>query len=170
MALRSGASQRSIKRAPTTNAGSQVDAQGAILQEPPSCVLSVHASLTSRRTCLKSVVRKWLSTEWAPPRNSAMTSNPYCRLRGRMPTAEHTLGRTREGVCVGVNVNVHELRLGFSNTTRNPEGILSHNNKKMRVWGSCTVFDNGAGGVGAYGTGRWTAVCTRSLGASTDSL
>jgi hypothetical protein len=27
-------------------------------------------------------------------------------------------------VCV-VNVNVNELRLGFSNTTRNPEGILS---------------------------------------------
>jgi hypothetical protein len=29
-----------------------------------------------------------------------------------------------------VNVNVNELRLGFSNTTRNPEGILSHNNRK----------------------------------------
>ncbi len=27
-----------------------------------------------------------------------------------------------------VNVKVNELRLGFSNTTRNPEGILSHNN------------------------------------------
>jgi hypothetical protein len=26
-----------------------------------------------------------------------------------------------------VNVHVNELRLGFSNTTRNPEGILSHN-------------------------------------------
>jgi hypothetical protein len=26
--------------------------------------------------------------------------------------------------------DVHELRLGFSNTTRNPEGILSHNNRK----------------------------------------
>jgi hypothetical protein len=31
---------------------------------------------------------------------------------------------------VNVNVNVNELRLGFSNTTRNPEGILSHNNRK----------------------------------------
>jgi hypothetical protein len=29
-----------------------------------------------------------------------------------------------------VNVNVNELRLGFSNTARNPEGILSHNNRK----------------------------------------
>jgi hypothetical protein len=29
-----------------------------------------------------------------------------------------------------VNVNVNELRLGFSNTTRNPEGILSHNNRQ----------------------------------------
>jgi hypothetical protein len=29
-----------------------------------------------------------------------------------------------------VNVNVNELRLGFSITTRNPEGILSHNNRK----------------------------------------
>ena len=29
-----------------------------------------------------------------------------------------------------VNVNVNELRSGFSNTTRNPEGILSHNNRK----------------------------------------
>jgi hypothetical protein len=27
-----------------------------------------------------------------------------------------------------VNVNANEPRLGFSNTTRNPEGILSHNN------------------------------------------
>ncbi len=33
-----------------------------------------------------------------------------------------------EGMCSYVNVN--ELRLGFSNTTRNPEGILSHNNRK----------------------------------------
>jgi hypothetical protein len=31
---------------------------------------------------------------------------------------------------VNVNVNVNELRLGFSNTTRNPEGIQSHNNRK----------------------------------------
>jgi hypothetical protein len=30
----------------------------------------------------------------------------------------------------GVNVHVHELRLGFSNTTWNPEGILRHNNRK----------------------------------------
>jgi hypothetical protein len=30
----------------------------------------------------------------------------------------------------GAYVNVNELRLGFSNTTRNPEGILSHNNRK----------------------------------------
>jgi len=29
-----------------------------------------------------------------------------------------------------VHVNANELRLGFSNTTRNPEGILSHNNRK----------------------------------------
>ncbi len=29
-----------------------------------------------------------------------------------------------------VNVNVNELRLGFSNTARNPEGILSHNNRE----------------------------------------
>ena len=38
-------------------------------------------------------------------------------------------------ICVAalkVNVNVNELRLGFSNTTRNPEGILlvSYNNRK----------------------------------------
>ena len=32
-------------------------------------------------------------------------------------------------VNVNVNVNVNELRLGFSNTTRSPEGILSHNNR-----------------------------------------
>jgi hypothetical protein len=29
-----------------------------------------------------------------------------------------------------VNVNVNELRLGLSNTTRNPEGMRSHNNRK----------------------------------------
>jgi hypothetical protein len=33
-------------------------------------------------------------------------------------------------VNVNANVNVNELRLAFSNTTRNPEGILSHNNRK----------------------------------------
>jgi hypothetical protein len=33
-------------------------------------------------------------------------------------------------VGVNVTVHVHELRFGFSNTTRNPEGILSHNNRK----------------------------------------
>jgi hypothetical protein len=33
-------------------------------------------------------------------------------------------------VLSNANVNVNELRLGFSNTTRNPEGILSHNNRK----------------------------------------
>jgi hypothetical protein len=32
--------------------------------------------------------------------------------------------------CMCWCVNVNELRLGFSNTTRNPEGILSHNNRK----------------------------------------
>ncbi len=37
-------------------------------------------------------------------------------------------GREREGE---EDANVHELRLGFSNTTRNPEGTLSHNNRKM---------------------------------------
>ncbi len=41
-----------------------------------------------------------------------------------------TFGQLCFRVCVNVNVNVNvnELRLGFSNTTRNPEGILSHNN------------------------------------------
>jgi hypothetical protein len=46
------------------------------------------------------------------------------------------------GVSVNVNVNVSELRLGFSNTTRNPEGILSHNNRKSH-WG---WFSLGVGG------------------------
>ena len=36
--------------------------------------------------------------------------------------------------CLGSEyVNVNELRLGFSNTTRNPEGILSHSNRKSCV-------------------------------------
>ncbi len=33
------------------------------------------------------------------------------------------------------NVNVKELRLGFSNTARNPEGILSHNSRKSYMVG-----------------------------------
>jgi hypothetical protein len=33
-------------------------------------------------------------------------------------------------VNVIVKVYVNELRLGFSNTTRSPEGVLSHNNRK----------------------------------------
>ncbi len=33
-------------------------------------------------------------------------------------------------VLLGVCKCIDELRLGFSNTTRNPEGILSHNNRK----------------------------------------
>jgi hypothetical protein len=41
--------------------------------------------------------------------------------------------RVHPGCCLVVNVNVNELRLGFSNTTRNPEGILSHNNRKSCV-------------------------------------
>jgi hypothetical protein len=41
------------------------------------------------------------------------------------PTAKHPVSGL--GVTVGVNgKNVNELRLGFSNTTRNPEGMLSH--------------------------------------------
>jgi len=43
---------------------------------------------------------------------------------------EQLLQDERGGEGGGVNVNVNELRLGFSNTTRNPEGILSHNNRK----------------------------------------
>jgi hypothetical protein len=34
------------------------------------------------------------------------------------------------GPCMFQYVIVNELRLGFSNTSRNPEGILSHNNRK----------------------------------------
>jgi hypothetical protein len=42
----------------------------------------------------------------------------------------HTTAQGHEGLKrAAVNVNVNELRLGFSNTTRNPEGILSHNNR-----------------------------------------
>ncbi len=36
----------------------------------------------------------------------------------------------RRAKCARWYVNVNELRLGFSNTNRNPEGILSHNNRK----------------------------------------
>jgi hypothetical protein len=39
--------------------------------------------------------------------------------------------------CLRVNVNVNELRLGFSNTTRNPEGILSHNNRRDTDESAC---------------------------------
>jgi hypothetical protein len=46
----------------------------------------------------------------------------------RMLRDVHAVPRVR------VNVNVNELRLGFSNTTRNPEGIQSHNNRKSCVW------------------------------------
>jgi hypothetical protein len=48
----------------------------------------------------------------------------------------HSPGGDQEGahrrvcVCVHVNINVNELQLGFPNTTRNPEGTLSHNNRK----------------------------------------
>ncbi len=51
---------------------------------------------------------------------------------GQDCVAEPLLHATR-GVCgvrVHAHVNVNELGLGFSNTTRNPEGILSHNNRK----------------------------------------
>jgi hypothetical protein len=37
-------------------------------------------------------------------------------------------GSDPSGACVVRNV--HELRLGLSNTTRDPEGILSHDNRK----------------------------------------
>jgi hypothetical protein len=34
-----------------------------------------------------------------------------------------------------MNANANELRLGFSNTTRNPEGVLSHNAKVPKLFG-----------------------------------
>jgi hypothetical protein len=37
------------------------------------------------------------------------------------------------GQCKMYKQTENELRLGFSNTTRNPEGILSHNNRKVHV-------------------------------------
>jgi hypothetical protein len=42
----------------------------------------------------------------------------------------HTFQRCL-GVLFAVCVNVNDLRLGFSNTTRNPEGLLSHNIRKF---------------------------------------
>ncbi len=47
--------------------------------------------------------------------------------RVRRQTVQHTVDLVSG---CEVHVNVNELRLGFSNTTRNPEGILSHNNRK----------------------------------------
>ncbi len=39
-----------------------------------------------------------------------------------------------------VNVNVNELRLGFSNTTKNPEGILSYWERgEGRGWRACSM-------------------------------
>jgi hypothetical protein len=38
----------------------------------------------------------------------------------------HTLEGAATSDRVQVNVHVNELRLGFSNTTRNPEGVLCH--------------------------------------------
>jgi hypothetical protein len=49
-------------------------------------------------------------------------------LWGEMSHRQQVCTRVR-GVGA-VNVNVNELRLGFSSTTRNPEGIISHNNRK----------------------------------------
>jgi hypothetical protein len=46
------------------------------------------------------------------------------RVRGRVPCV-----KVRE-VNAKANANVTELRLGFSNTTRNPEGVLSQHNIK----------------------------------------
>ncbi len=46
------------------------------------------------------------------------------RTCAALPDAVGAIRRTY-ACCSSVNVNVNELRLGFSNTTRNPEGILS---------------------------------------------
>ncbi len=70
------------------------------------------------------------------------------------PTAKHPVSGL--GVTVGVDAkNVNELRLGFSNTTRNPEGILSHPQNKhtrtkhsMRVNGHVMEVGGGVGGGG----------------------
>jgi hypothetical protein len=48
------------------------------------------------------------------------------QLLGVAGSNEKATGKRRDNVNVKVNVN--EPRLGFSNTTRNPEGVLSHNN------------------------------------------
>jgi hypothetical protein len=59
------------------------------------------------------------------------------RVHDPVPHAQATQGDVVPGLtlqggsaCGWVNVNVNELRLGFSNTTRSPEGLLSHNNRK----------------------------------------
>jgi hypothetical protein len=66
-------------------------------------------------------------------------------------------GIKMDAVNVNVNakVNVHELRLGFSNTTRSPEGLLSHNNRERQprhcydsplTHGNTKVHGHGVGG------------------------
>jgi hypothetical protein len=61
------------------------------------------------------------------------------RTLARDPYGAYSVTMDRRGVRmrpahvrvhVHVHVHVKELRLGFSNTTRNPEGILSHSNRK----------------------------------------
>ncbi len=55
-------------------------------------------------------------------------------VRGGLPSRREYVTWALDAIVPGgyphVNVHVNELRLGFSNTTRNPEGILSHNNRK----------------------------------------
>jgi hypothetical protein len=60
------------------------------------------------------------------PPSPGTVSSPAIAPRGRTGSAL-PLQRKADA---RVNVNVNELRLGFSNTTRSPEGILSHNNRK----------------------------------------
>ncbi len=59
--------------------------------------------------------------------DSAVSGPLFCSLVSMAAHISSDIG------LVNVNVNVIELRLGFSNTARNPEGILSHNNRNSTV-------------------------------------
>jgi hypothetical protein len=65
------------------------------------------------------------------PRAGPLSARCVCMCSGGRGSLRECMERGRPLDCVAVNVN--ELRLGFSNTTRNPEGILSHSNT-VRRW------------------------------------
>jgi hypothetical protein len=121
---------------------------------PGVCTLNIGCRVQGRRTtsasqtlhhqCMGSDMQKGAGATSSSPTPAVSREEPgapkppppgvMMRTRSQGPTGTVALPDSPQvhthQLRHSLNANVSELRLGFSNTTRNPEGTLSHNNRK----------------------------------------